>query len=139
MMLFNVLSDGISFSMSNVSPHPPKDRFFSTAMGPLFFILKNCRGMSQLGLLILLCCSMQHSRIDRNIYLISLRVCCMTFCDASPTLVHEWTWLLLEVLGAPKALSNVILSSCTSIPAHSSGIDDGSFVGCLEVSDPDVL
>ena len=50
------------------------------------------------------------------------------FCNAFPTLLHEWVWLVLNVLKIPKMLLRVIECLYTSINAFSSGCGDGSFL-----------
>ena len=50
------------------------------------------------------------------------------FCHAFPTLLHEWMWLVLNVLQLPKHLIKVIECLYTSIKAFSSGCGDGSFL-----------
>ena len=50
------------------------------------------------------------------------------FCNAFPTLLHEWMWLVLNVLKIPKMLLRVIECLYTSINAFSSGCGDGSFL-----------
>ena len=50
------------------------------------------------------------------------------FCNAFPTLLHEWMWLVLNVLKIPKKLLKVIECLYTSIKAFSSGCGDGSFL-----------
>ena len=50
------------------------------------------------------------------------------FCNAFPTLLHEWMWLVLNVLKIPKQLLRVIECLYTSINAFSSGCGDGSFL-----------
>ena len=54
------------------------------------------------------------------------------FCNAFPTLLHEWMWLVLNVLRIPKPILKVLKCLYTSITAYSSGIGDGSFL--FEVS-----
>ena len=50
------------------------------------------------------------------------------FCNAFATVLHEWMWLVLNVLRIPKPLLKVIKCLYTSISAYSSGIGDGSFL-----------
>jgi len=50
------------------------------------------------------------------------------FCNAFPTLLHEWMWLVLTVLQIPKTILKVIECLYTSIKAFSSGVGDGSFL-----------
>ena len=50
------------------------------------------------------------------------------FCNAFPTLLHEWMWLVLNVLRIPKLILKVIKCLYTSISAYSSGVGDGSFL-----------
>ena len=54
------------------------------------------------------------------------------FCNAFPTLLHEWMWLVLNVLQIPKSLRKVIECLYTSIKAFSSGCGDGSFLFDIE-------
>ena len=49
-------------------------------------------------------------------------------CNAFPTLLHEWIWLVLNVLHLPKQIVKVIECLYTSIKAFSSGCGDGSFL-----------
>ena len=65
-----------------------------------------------------------------EVFLISQQLCCMLydFCNAFPTLLHEWLWLVLNVLCIPKPLLKVVKCLCTSIKAFSSCIGDGSFL-----------
>ena len=50
------------------------------------------------------------------------------FCNAFPTLLHEWMWLVLNVLRIPKPILKVIGCLYISITAYPSGIGDGSFL-----------
>jgi len=50
------------------------------------------------------------------------------FCNAFPSLLHEWIFLVLEVLQVPTLIRKVILSLYTCITAYSSGVGDGSFL-----------
>ena len=50
------------------------------------------------------------------------------FCNAFPTLLHEWMWLVLNVLRIPKHILKVIKCLYSSITCYSSGIGDGSFL-----------
>ena len=50
------------------------------------------------------------------------------FCNAFPTLLHEWMWLVLNVSRVPKPILKVIECLYTSIKAYSSGCGDGSFL-----------
>ena len=48
------------------------------------------------------------------------------FCNAFPTLLHEWMWLVLKVLKIPKDIVKVIERLYSKIFAYSSGCGDGS-------------
>ena len=50
------------------------------------------------------------------------------FYNAFPILLHEWMWLVSNVLRIPKPLLRVIKCLYTSITAYPSGIGDGSFL-----------
>ena len=50
------------------------------------------------------------------------------FCNAFLTLLHEWMWLVLNVLRIPKHILKVIKCLYSSITCYSSGIGDGSFL-----------
>ena len=50
------------------------------------------------------------------------------FCNAFPTVLHEWLFLVLETLQAPVLIRNIIKSMYTCISAFSSGVGDGSFL-----------
>ena len=50
------------------------------------------------------------------------------FCNAFPTLLHEWMWLVSNVLRIHSPIFKVIECLCTSIRAYSSGCGDGSFL-----------
>ena len=49
-------------------------------------------------------------------------------CNAFPTLLHEWLWLVLEVLKIPTVIVKVIERLYSNIFAYSSGCGDGSFL-----------
>ena len=49
-------------------------------------------------------------------------------CNAFPTVLHEFLFLLLKVLRVPAFLRNAILNLYTNISVFSSGIGDGSFL-----------
>ena len=49
------------------------------------------------------------------------------FCNAFPTLLHEWMWLVLNVLDMPTDIRNVIACLYTAITAYSSGCGDCTF------------
>ena len=53
------------------------------------------------------------------------------FCNAFPTLVHEWMFLVIKAYKFPRRLQNAILNLYTSIFAYTAGCGDGSFL--LEV------
>ena len=50
------------------------------------------------------------------------------FCNAFPTILHSFLFLVLECLGVPEFYRNAIFNLYTSISAYSSGIGDGSFL-----------
>ena len=50
------------------------------------------------------------------------------FCNAFPTFLHEWMWLVSNVLRIPKPILKIIKCLYTSITAYSFGIGDGSFL-----------
>ena len=50
------------------------------------------------------------------------------FCNAFPTLLHEWMWLVLKVLKILREIVKVIERLYTSIFAYSSECGDGSFL-----------
>ena len=50
------------------------------------------------------------------------------FCNAFPTVLHEFLFLLLKVLRFPAFLRNAILNLYTKISVFSCGIGDGSFL-----------
>ena len=50
------------------------------------------------------------------------------FCNAFPTLLHEWLWLVLEVLKIPTVIVKVIERLYSNIFAYSSGCGDGPFL-----------
>ena len=64
----------------------------------------------------------------REIFQIPPSVMLYDVCNAFPTLLHEWMWLVLNVLRIPKPLLKVIECLYTSIKAFSSGCGDGSFL-----------
>ena len=50
------------------------------------------------------------------------------FCNAFPTVLHEWMWLVLKTIKLPKDLYRVIKCLYLSIQAFSAGCGDGSFL-----------
>jgi len=50
------------------------------------------------------------------------------FCNAFPTVLHEWMWLVLKTIKLPKDLYRVIKCLYRSIQAFSAGCGDGSFL-----------
>ena len=50
------------------------------------------------------------------------------FCNAFPTMLHEWMFLTLSYLGLAKPLFNVVWWLYQSIMAYSSGTGDGTFL-----------
>ena len=50
------------------------------------------------------------------------------FCNAFPTLLHAWLFLVLRVYGVPRDMYNIIWWLYTNITAYSSGTGDGSFL-----------
>ena len=50
------------------------------------------------------------------------------FCNAFPTVLHEWMWLFLETIKLPKVLYRLIKCLYLSIQAFSAGCGDGSFL-----------
>ena len=56
--------------------------------------------------------------------------CCALydFCNAFPSLLHVWLFLVLECLGLPPCLMQVIQWMYTDVCAYSSGCGDGSFL-----------
>ena len=50
------------------------------------------------------------------------------FCNAFPTLLHEWLFLVLEAYQVPIDLRNLIFNLYTRISAYSAGTGDGSFL-----------
>ena len=49
-------------------------------------------------------------------------------CNAFPTVLHKWMWLVLEAIKLPKVLLRIIKCLYMSIQAFSSGCGDGSFL-----------
>ena len=50
------------------------------------------------------------------------------FCNAFPTVFHEWMWLVLKTIKLPKEIYRAIKCLYTSIQAFSAGCGDGSFL-----------
>ena len=50
------------------------------------------------------------------------------FCNAFPTMLHEWLFLVLRALEVPESFRWVVWWLYTSITAFSSGAGDGSFL-----------
>jgi hypothetical protein len=50
------------------------------------------------------------------------------FCNAFPTLLHEWLFFVLKVIRCPKEYRNVIQAMYTKIMAYSSGIGECAFL-----------
>ena len=50
------------------------------------------------------------------------------FCNAFPTLLHDWMFYVLHCLGLPLLFMNLIQSLYTNITAYSAGVGDGSFL-----------
>jgi len=50
------------------------------------------------------------------------------FCNAFPTVLHEWLFLVLGAYNVPLEIRNIILALYTCICAYSSGVGDGSLL-----------
>jgi len=50
------------------------------------------------------------------------------FCNAFPTVLHEWLHLVLEALEVPYRIRLLVISLYSLITAYSSGVGDGSFL-----------
>ena len=50
------------------------------------------------------------------------------FCNAFPTLLHTWLFMVLRALGVPSNIYNIIWWLYTNITAYSSGTGDGSLI-----------
>ena len=50
------------------------------------------------------------------------------FCNAFPTLLHEWLFLVLECYEVPRQLIQIIMWLYTDVHAYSSGAGDGGFL-----------
>ena len=54
------------------------------------------------------------------------------FCNAFPTLLHAWLFLLLKVLKLPDSIRWTIWWFYQKVTAFSSGTGDGSFLFCVQ-------
>ncbi len=50
------------------------------------------------------------------------------FCNAFPTLLHDWLFMILIVIGVPPEYRTAILAMYTKVGAYSSGIGTSSFL-----------
>ena len=50
------------------------------------------------------------------------------FCNAFPTLLHMWLFMVLKAYRIPVNITQIILALYTSITAYSCGLGDGSFL-----------